>query len=167
MCRVCEEKVADEDLEEHIASSHPRGNFAAQSKRKIGSPESLSAKKREVAAEVDEEVLELLEKLNLQDGSSCTKNIIDVHSASPSWSSSPARHVPPWLPEVVDEGELDWYPSAPVFGRDLLPDPLPVVMAVFLEMETQTMKRTEMDNRLQFGASSNLTPRALRLQLQL
>ena len=26
---------------------------------------------------------------------------------------------------------------------------------------------TEMDNRLQFGAGSNLTPRALRLQLQL
>ena len=138
LCRVCEDNVADADLEEHIASSHPRSNFATQSKKKIGAPETLLTKKKEVSAEVNDEVVELLEKLNLTDGSSCTKKIINVHSASPSRSSSPARQVSPWLPGVEDYGEQDWCPLAPTFGRELLPDPLPVVMALSLETETQT-----------------------------
>ena len=128
-------KIVDrEKLKEHVT---------VQSKSNPGVQKYFSERKFEGGSEVDD-ILELVEKLNLEGGSSCTKNIIDVNSASPSRSSSPARQVSPGLNKVNDGKEQDWCPPVPAMLRDLLPDPLPVVGAVALEIETHVEKKTQM-----------------------
>ena len=135
-------KVDDENLEEHIASSHPRCNFAVQSNRNTGDQVKMLLKKQEVDAEFKEEVLELLEKLYFQDRSSCMKEIIDVHSAPLYHPSSPTCPVPPELYKAETKWKQDWCPPTPVPVRDLDHDPIPVVMAVSLDMAMDVKKKT-------------------------
>ena len=47
---------------------------------------------------------------------------------------------------MEDGNEQDWCPPAPATQRDLLPDPLPVVMAVDWEVEMHGEKKSKADN---------------------